>query len=583
MAEDRELTEVATAVSESAHVDWDDIARRLRDDEQRQVLRELRVLSTIAGVARDSAGPSASATRTPNTPEPQAWGHLRLLDEIGRGAFGVVYRAWDTRLECQVALKLTRPSGRSVDEDRARALKEARLLARVRHQNVVTVHGADCFDGRYGVWMDCITGLNLEDLLQQQGPMDAVEASRVGRDLCGALAAVHGHGLLHRDLKARNVMRESGGRIVLMDFGTGGRIPAAGDLVSSRTGTPLYLAPELFNAGKPSVASDIYSLGVLLYHLVTDAYPIDGRTIEEVERAHRQDARHLLRDRRPDLPPAFVEVVERALSPDPKLRYQTAGRFDAALARATGVPAPSPLWWWTRVAAAAGIVVVAAGATILVRHMPGEPGSRSARSVASVSSPGVAAVPKSAPHEGTSLPAADAYRVSAQFFAERGGNSVKLRSGSRVSLRDQLFLTVEASAPVFVYVINQDENMAHLLFPLPGVEPTNPLAAGTWRLPGLDNWVIDTVGRREQFAVLVTPERIPAIDALTATLPRAERGIPQVLPDAAVGVLRGVGGLTPSTRRQGARVDLGEFEPLPDGPVTARGLWARQIVFENPR
>ena len=141
-------------------------------------------------------------------------------------------------------------------------------------------------------------------------------------------------------------------------------------------------------------------------------------------------------------------------------------------------------------------------------------------------------------------------------------------------------------APVYVYVVNQDEKESHLLFPLPGLEPGNPLAAGTWRLPGLVNWQLDTVGGREQFVVFVTPERIPAIDVLTATLPRAERGRPvqsAQLSTSAVGALRGVGGLTPNTRLQGARLDLSEFEPLPDGPVTARGLWARQIAFDNPK
>ncbi len=190
-----------------------------------------------------------------------------------RRSFGSVYRAWDTRLECEVALKLIKASGVSRGLRSVRALKEARLLARVRHRNVVRVFGADSHDGRFGLWMELIPGRTLEQQLTMQGPMGVSEAIPIGIDLCHALAAVHGAGLLHRDVKAHNVLREEGGRIVLMDFGTGGDIRGTrnGDTLA---GTPLYLAPELFAGAKPSAQSDIYSLGVLLYHLVTGDYPV---------------------------------------------------------------------------------------------------------------------------------------------------------------------------------------------------------------------------------------------------------------------------------------------------------------------
>src|SRR6185436_20038409 len=112
--------------------------------------------------------------------------------------------------------------------------------------------------------------------------------------------------------------------------------------VDDFAGTPLYLAPEVF-AGQPRTkATDIYSLGVLLYHLVTDSYPVAGRSRDEVARAHDRGDRHQLRDVRPDLPQEFVQVVERALVEDPRERCQTAGALEAGLARFLGAPSENP-------------------------------------------------------------------------------------------------------------------------------------------------------------------------------------------------------------------------------------------------
>jgi tRNA A-37 threonylcarbamoyl transferase component Bud32 len=199
------------------------------------------------------------------------------------------------------------------------------------------VYGTACIDGRVGIWMDLIPGATLEQLVRDRGRMGDREAALVGLDLCRALAAVHQAGCVHRDVKAQNVMREDGGRVVLMDFGTGRedwQRPADSD--GDLTGTPLYLAPELFRGASASQQSDIYSLGVLLYHLVTEAYPIEARTLADVEAAHQEGRRRYLRDARPDLPAQFVRVVERALSADPAERYGTAGAMEAALLEAIG-------------------------------------------------------------------------------------------------------------------------------------------------------------------------------------------------------------------------------------------------------
>jgi serine/threonine-protein kinase len=155
-------------------------------------------------------------------------------------------------------------------------VREGQLLARVRHQNVITVHGACEVNGEVGIWMEFVHGKTLEQIVRSDGPMSAQEASVVGESLCRALAAVHQAGLLHRDIKASNVMREAGGRIVVLDLGTGTEIDIESQPGTRRlAGTPLYMAPEILEGGTASVQSDIYSLGVLLFYLTTGTYPAE--------------------------------------------------------------------------------------------------------------------------------------------------------------------------------------------------------------------------------------------------------------------------------------------------------------------
>ena len=148
-----------------------------------------------------------------------AWGDFRLLERVGHGGFGEVYRAWDPRLEREVALKLLLPNSVSGDEEYRALLREARALASVQHPNIVHVYGIDRHDGRVGFWTDFVHGKTLSALIRAQGPFGYREAALIGLDVARALSAVHRTGLLHRDIKSENVMREEGGRILLMDFG----------------------------------------------------------------------------------------------------------------------------------------------------------------------------------------------------------------------------------------------------------------------------------------------------------------------------------------------------------------------------
>jgi serine/threonine-protein kinase len=369
MENDADLREIAGAVLDGIPIDWSSAESGAVDDSMRRLVRDLKLLAEIAEVHRSVWSSSDrqahtdaerfGTARTDDEPRPpalQTWSVLTLLEKVGEGGFGEVYRAWDTRLDREVALKLLRRQHSPDARDQVAVIDEGRMLARVRHPNVVIVHGADRCAGRVGLWMEFINGRTLEQVLGEQGPFGAAEATLIGIDLCRALSAVHDAGLLHRDVKARNVMREDSGRIVLMDFGTGLDHENDPDKeVPGYAGTPLYMAPEILEWQAASVQSDIYSVGVILYRLVTGSYPVQGSSVAAVRDAHARRARTSLRDSRPDLPEKFVEVVERALSPQPEGRYASASAMGTALAAAIRDRASRP---WRKLAIAATLLVL---------------------------------------------------------------------------------------------------------------------------------------------------------------------------------------------------------------------------------
>lgn len=355
-----EVLRVADAICDGAQVDWKKEAAE--HPEMGRTLDCLKVVESIVNGYRALATtpippppvlPPRPAPRRPRTAarkrRPAAlfgWGPLRAVEAIGSGSFGEVYRAFDPTLEREVALKLWRaPAGSSMD----RLLVEARRLARVRHPNVLVVHGADEHDGRAGMWTDLIDGMSLERCLAERGPFGATEAAGVGIELCRALAALHAAGLVHRDVKTANVMREHGGRIVLMDFGAAGEVGPDGAvrLEDGSIGTPITLAPEQLDGAAATPATDLYALGVLLYRLLTNAYPIDARDLDDLRARHRSGTRTPLRDRRPDLPARLVQAIERALEPL-GARHESAGAMERAIADAldiapaTAAAAPRP-------------------------------------------------------------------------------------------------------------------------------------------------------------------------------------------------------------------------------------------------
>ncbi len=565
------LLDLAAAVADGEAPDWSREAGRSGDPGEQRVVRELELLAAVltSHQSLPQGGPRAREAVTGLA----RWGALEVLDEVGRGAYGTVYRARDTRLDRIVALKL-----RLAEADDAEALiAEGRMLAKVRHPHVVTVYGADCHDGRVGLWMELIQGATLASLLAERGSFGVSETVSVGLDLCGALAAVHGAGLVHGDVKAQNVLRESGGRLVLMDFSSGrDRTPrwrAGGGTI---TGTPLFMAPEVLAGGAPTGRSDIYALGVLLYHLLTRRYPFQAPSLSELAAAHARGRARSLRDARPDVPLALAEVVDRALARNPADRYASAGDVEQALLAAQRrAPArPGPRWRLPLAAAAAAVVILAvAGLWLGRRHPVVAPGSAQA-------SGSDVGLPLSASVESTLWRAG----VSADQ---------PLTTGERVQPGDRMFLEVKNAVPIHVYVINLDrEGHGYVLFPIPGAQVGNPLPPGaSHRLPGdttweYDSWEVSSAGGRETFLVVASRRPLERLESALALLRPATAEGPQELGESLSESLRGVGILsrtgTPDGASRGAAAVSAALRALTSSPLSRQDLFVQEIVLENP-
>ena len=378
-----DLVDVIRAIAAGAKVDWSAVDAPA-DQSTHALLESLEILSRVAEAhgsvpSSESPDPESSA-RAPNADggepgERHSWGPLALLERVGSGAYGDVYRAWDTRLDREVALKLLHIDV-SAATSTGTVIEEGRMLARVRHENVVTVFGADRIDGRVGIWTEYIDGQTLEESLQQKvfGPE---EAASIGLAVCRGLAAVHRAGLVHGDIKSTNVMRDDSGRVVLMDFGASAHRDAIRR--PGTAGTPLYMAPEVLRGERATIRADIYGVGVLLYRLVTGGYPVMGATLAEIRDAHRSPARPSLADLNPALPECLVNAVERALMCDPGGRYASADDLADALAGtlpSANPPAPAsafPTW------GVAAILVLTIGiATTVGLYLTRAPGAQTA-------------------------------------------------------------------------------------------------------------------------------------------------------------------------------------------------------------
>jgi serine/threonine-protein kinase len=405
MRERNRLRRIAERLAANRPVRWEEEEAAASSEAERAAIRELRVLaamnafhdslqshwdapgleSSVAvgrGVISGTGAAMGHASAPPALAPGTRWGALEILEWRGRGAFGEVYRARDTRLDRIVALKVLADGAPSSADE---VVREARLMARVRHPHVVTVYGADRIDGRIGIWMEYLRGETLSRLLEHRASLDPREAALIGIDLCRALSAVHSAGIAHRDIKLANVMRAEGGRIVLMDFGLGREVQRGNRSDGHRlSGTPLFMAPEVLFGTANDSRSDIYSLGVVLFALVTGSFPVEAASFESLVARHRRGEARRARDLRPDLAEGFSHVLDRALSPDRSTRFRSAGEMEQALLQSLGAAVLPPAgerrarsrrWILAAIAVASMLVVLAA--TLLVRR-PAGPGAATA-------------------------------------------------------------------------------------------------------------------------------------------------------------------------------------------------------------
>ncbi|MGE3545980.1 MAG: protein kinase, partial [Kofleriaceae bacterium] len=322
-----------------------------------------------------------TATAGPTGAEPTALppgsmlGRYRLERELGSGGMGVVHAAFDPDLERRVALKVLRTSG--ADEAKRRLLREARAMARLAHPNVITVHEVGTANGRDYVAMEIVDGETLAEWLrvQRRTPAEIVEAFvAAGR----GLAAAHAAGIVHRDFKPHNVLRSRSGRIVVTDFGlarevtdplavtrpiepattstaTGTPSTLAGlTMTGSLLGTPAYMAPEQWNGGAVTAATDQFAFCVALWEALSGARPYPGPTVEDLRAQVARGPRALDAS---GIPRRLRDVLRRGLDPDPGRRWSSVEALLAQLGRGNGR---------SMMGAAIGAAVVVAGGVVVL-------------------------------------------------------------------------------------------------------------------------------------------------------------------------------------------------------------------------
>lgn len=261
----------------------------------------------------------------------RALGKYIILEEIGRGGMGAVYKARDVELDRIVAIKVLSPY--LVGEPRLvqRFIREARLAANLDHPNIVTIYDIGGEGGYYYFAMKYLDGRPLKDILAERGPLPLEEVVSVTQQLASALDYAHEQTLVHRDIKPGNVMITSEGHVTLTDFGLAKvaetlKLTASGEAI----GTLEYMSPEQAR-GDVQKESDIYSLGVIIYEMLAGRLPFQGNNQATLLYQHLHDPPPSLQQWRPDAPPQIDQIIQKAMAKEPAERYATAGELSRDL------------------------------------------------------------------------------------------------------------------------------------------------------------------------------------------------------------------------------------------------------------
>ncbi|QRY52262.1 serine/threonine-protein kinase [Mycolicibacterium septicum] len=275
-------------------------------------------------------------------------GRYELRGVLGRGGMAEVHDGWDTRLSRPVAIKLLYPALAADEVTRRRFENEARAAAALNHPNIVAVHDSGEDNGTPYIVMERLPGPTLADEIEA-GPLSADRVRWVLADLLGALTAAHGAGILHRDIKPGNVLITASGTAKLADFGIAKTNGAAHTRVGMVFGTANYLSPQRITGRPASPSDDLYALGVLGYEALTRQLPFERDNPVATMRAVLEEPLMPIGMLRPDVDPALIQVLERAMSRDPAYRFADAAAMRAALHAAPPtrpatlmLPAPPP-------------------------------------------------------------------------------------------------------------------------------------------------------------------------------------------------------------------------------------------------
>jgi serine/threonine-protein kinase len=256
-----------------------------------------------------------------------------LEELVGHGGMSSVYKAHDTLLERNVALKILHEQYSEDDEFVERFKREARSVAQLQHPNIVTVIDRGEEEGRQYIVFEYIDGENLKELVTRKGRLEVEEALATGIEIARALAFAHQQGLVHRDVKPQNVLLNGDGRAKVTDFGIARSIDVDTGVTQTGTilGTSNYLAPEQASGQPVDAQTDVYSLGVVLYELLAGEVPFQGESFVAVAMKHVHEPPPNLLDVRRDVPLRVAAAIDRALEKDPRQRFPTMDAFAAEL------------------------------------------------------------------------------------------------------------------------------------------------------------------------------------------------------------------------------------------------------------
>src|SRR5437667_3261347 len=262
-------------------------------------------------------------------------GNYRILEKIGAGGQGTVYKATDTKLGRSVVIKVLPPELTAKEANLKRFEREARLASSLDHPNICTIFDLNDIEGVHFIAMQFVDGKNVRQLVSGR-PLDLRSALSITIQVADALAAAHARGIVHRDIKAGNVMVTPAGQAKVLDFGLAKLMDSEGggpggihhtDLteVGIPYGTATYAAPEQARGERVDARADIFSTGVLLYEMLTGTWPFQGKTSVDVRHAVLHEEPQPLDQTRPgQTPPQLQAILDRALAKDPKNRYQKA-------------------------------------------------------------------------------------------------------------------------------------------------------------------------------------------------------------------------------------------------------------------